>query len=54
MHCSAIRCAKFGVAVVKASMLELWGFNLPWVYMHCSTYRSGNFGVVVFKASILD
>ena len=33
------RCAKFGIAVFKASMLD-WGvgFNLPWVYVHCSIY----------------
>ena len=34
---SAIRCAKFGVAVFKASLLD-WGVNQLWVYMHCSIY----------------
>ena len=54
MHCSAIRCAKFGVALSRHLCMSDWGVNLPWVYMHCSIYRSGNFGVVVFKASMLN
>ena len=29
IHRSGIRCAKFGVAVFKASMLDWRGFNLP-------------------------
>ena len=37
VHCSAIRCAKFGVAEFKASLLN-WGVNQLWVYMHCSIY----------------
>ena len=36
---SAMRCAKCGVAVLKASMLD-WGVNLPWVYVHCSIYET--------------
>ena len=55
------RCAKFGVAVFKASMLN-WGVgvNLLWVYVHCSIYiyryviRCAKFGVVVFKVCMLD
>ena len=35
---SAIRCAKFGVAVFKASMLNWRGVNLPYVDVHCSIY----------------
>ena len=35
---SDMRCAKCGVAVLKASMLN-WGVNLlPMVYVHCSIY----------------
>ena len=34
---SAIRCAKFGVVVFKASLLN-WGISQLWVYMHCSIY----------------
>ena len=34
-----MRCAKFGVAVFKTSMLE-WGVNLPWVYLHCAIYAT--------------
>ena len=34
---SAMRCAKCGVAVLKASMLD-WGVNLPYVDVHCSIY----------------
>ena len=32
---SAMRCAKFGVAVFKASILN-WGVSLPWVFVHCA------------------
>ena len=44
MHCSiyidrsAIRCAKFGVVVFKASMLDCRRANLPWVYVHYAIY----------------
>ena len=34
---SAITCAKFGVAVGKASA-QLEGVSLPWVYVHCCIY----------------
>ena len=36
---SAIRCAKCGVAVCKASMLD-WGISLPWVFVHCAIYET--------------
>ena len=36
---SALRCAKFGVAVYKASLLN-WGVILPWVYVHCAIYAT--------------
>ena len=57
-----MRCAKFGVAVFKAYVLNCGGrgVNLPWVYVHCSIYiyryamRCAKFGVVVCKASMLD
>ena len=57
---SAIRCAKFGVVIFKASLLN-WrrGVNLPWVYVHCSIYiyrsamRCPKFGVAVLQVSIL-
>ena len=53
-----MRCAKFGVVVFKASMLN-WGVHLPWLYMHClyierSDMRCAKFPAAVFKASILD
>ena len=51
---SVIRCAKFGVAVFKESMLDCKGVNLPWVYALFGIYRSAKFGVAVFKASMLD
>ena len=55
MHCSAIRCAKFGVAVLKASMLEgLGGQSAMGIYALFYIYRSATFGVVIFKASMLD
>ena len=50
---SAIRCAKFGVAVFKASLLD-WGGQLTMgIYALFYIYRSAKFGVVVFKASML-
>ena len=33
-----MRCAKFGVVIFKASMLDWRGVNLPYVYVHCSIY----------------
>ena len=30
-----MRCAKFGVAVLQASILN-WGVSLPWVFGHCA------------------
>ena len=36
---SAMKCAKFGVAVLQASMLS-WGVSLPWVYVHCAIYET--------------
>ena len=37
---SGMRCAKCGAAVLKASMLDLRGVNLPWVYVHCAIYET--------------
>ena len=37
---SAMRCAKCGVAVFKASMLAWWGVNLTWVNVHCAIYET--------------
>ena len=53
-----MRCAKFGVAVIKASMLN-WGINLTWLYVHClyicrSAMRCAKFGVALFEASMLN
>ena len=53
-----MRCAKLGVAVLKASMLD-WGFHLPWVFVHFlyiyrSAVRCAKFGVGVFKVSMLN
>ena len=54
MHCSAIRCAKFGVVVFKASMLNCkGGQSAMGIYALFYIYRSAKFGVVVFKASML-
>ena len=30
-----MRCAKCGVVVLQASMLE-WGVNFPWINVHCT------------------
>ena len=67
MHClyierSAMRCAKFGVAVFKASILDWLGrtyAQLHWVYVYClyiyrSVMRCAKSGVVVFKASMVE
>ena len=56
-----MRCAKFGVAVFKASMLN-WRRGqsaigicaLFYIYMYRESIRCAKFGVVVFKASMLD
>ena len=37
---SAMRCAKCGVAVLKASVLDWGGVNLTWVYVHCAIYET--------------
>ena len=54
---SAIRCAKFGVGVFKASLLDckegpsaMGICALFYIYI----YRSAKFGVAVFKASMLN
>ena len=57
---SAIRCAKFGVMVFKASMLNWRGQSaificaLFYIYIYRSAIRCAKFGVAVFKASMLD
>ena len=51
-----MRCAKFGVVVFKASILDWLGRSICYGYM-CIVlyiYRSAKFGVAVFKASMLD
>ena len=57
---SAMRCAKCGVAVLKASMLD-WGGQsakgicaLFYIYIERSAIRCAKFGVAVFKASMLN
>ena len=37
---SAMKYAKCGVAVLKASMLDWEGVNLPWVYVYCAIYET--------------
>ena len=55
MHCSAIRCAKFGVVVFKASMLNCKGASsATGICALFYIYRSATFGVAVFKASMLN
>ena len=61
MHCfihkyrSAIRCAKFGVAVFKASMLNCkGGQSTMGICALFYIYRSAKFGVVVCKGFMLD
>ena len=39
-YVSAITCAKFGVGIFKASMLDWRGVNLLWVYVHCVIYET--------------
>ena len=57
VHCSiyrsAIRCAKFGVAVFKASLFDWGGQSAMGIYALFCIYRSAKIGVVVFKASLL-
>ena len=36
---SAMRCAKCGVAVLQASILD-GGVSLPWVFVHCAIYET--------------
>ena len=36
---SAMRCAKFGVTVLKASMVD-WGVSLPGVFVYCAIYET--------------
>ena len=55
---SAIRCAKFGVAVFKASMLNRWGpicrgYMCIVLYIYRSTLRCAKHGVTVLQASLL-
>ena len=56
---SAISCAKFGVAVLKASILD-WRQQILAIgicalfYIYRSAIRCAKFGVAVFKASMLD
>ena len=35
-----MRCARFGVMVLKASMLDCGSVNLPLVYVHCAVYET--------------
>ena len=49
---SAMRCAKCGLAILQASMLD-GGINLPWVYVHCAIYET-YFGVMVLQRSMLN
>ena len=54
------RCATFGVAVFKASMLNwgwesiCYGYMCIVLYIYRSVIRCAKFGVVVFKVSMLD
>ena len=55
-----MRCAKFGVAVFKASMLNCLGSSIchrymciVYIYIYRSAMRCAKFGVVVFKACML-
>ena len=34
-----MRCAKFGVAVLQASLFN-GGVSLPWVFVHCAIYET--------------
>ena len=53
------RCAKFGVAVFKASMLDWREVNLPYADVHCainifrSAIRCAKFGVAVFNLCLI-
>ena len=56
---SAIRFAKFGVVVIKASMLNCKGGQVvigicALFYIYRSAKSCAKFGVAVFKASMLD
>ena len=37
---SAMRCAKFGVAVLQTCVLNWGSVNLPWIYVHCAIYET--------------
>ena len=37
---SAMRCAKCGVAVLQASLLNWGSISLPWVFVHCAIYET--------------
>ena len=50
---SAIICAKFGVVVLKTSMLR-GGQSAMSIYALFYRYRSANLGVVLLKASMID
>ena len=59
IYISAIGCAKFGVVVFKASMLDWRGQTLAigicaLFYTYRSAISCAKFAVVVFKASMLD
>ena len=49
-----MRCAKFGVPIFKASLLNWGGQSAMGIYALFYIYRSAKFDVVVFKASMLD
>ena len=56
---SAIRCAKFGVAVFKASMLDCNGGQAvigicALLYIYRSAMSCAKFDLAVFKASMLN
>ena len=54
LYRSAMRCAKFGVAIFKVSLFKFGVQSAMGIYELFYTYRSAKFGVVVFKASMLD
>ena len=59
IHRSAMSCAKFGVVVFKASILDWRGdidhrYMCIVLYIYISAISCAKFGVVVFKASMLN
>ena len=54
IYISAIRCAKFGVAVFKASMLNWGAIGYGYICIVLYIYISAKFCVVVFMASLLE